>query len=1097
MAKTDTDTPRPPRRKRARRFGIWLLLSVALLAMVFLIAVLSLTERSLLMPDWVTSRIEHRLNKDLAPVGLQLGAVEVEFSRHAPPQVQLQDVTLSDGAGRPLVQVENLETTLSGGDLMQGSVVVRHLALNGAHFQLRRDALGEFDLALGETVTAVEAASLSQALEQVDAALSVPALAAIETVSVEALELTYTDARAGREWHVWDGLLALEQTDETASMQLFFALTGAHGTASEVAINFEKDKNSLTSRMSTNFSDVPAGDIATQSPALAFLSVIDAPISGAVRTGVNADGSLAPLSAALEIGEGALRPVKQASAIRFDQGRAYFSYAPEQDKITLTEVSVRTGALSMQAEGHAYLRDAVDGWPTSLITQLQLRQVEIAPEGVFTEPARFETGAVDMKVALDPFTVTLGQVQLSDPEGASYRASGSVAAQPEGWKVGLDIALDQITEAGLLQMWPTTLVPKTRQWVSDNVNGGEIFDVKAAVRLAPDTAPVADLSYEFRDATVRFMKTMPPVEQGVGYSSISGNAFTMVLDSGFVTAPEGGLVNAAGTVVRVGDIRQRPATGEITLKTDSSVQAMLSLLDLPPLQIMSRAGQPTDLASGRAQVEAKLTLPFIKGTQPDEVDYQVQGFIQDVRSTKLVPNRVLAAQRLELRADKTEVTIAGQATLDGVPVQGMWTQPVGPEKKGQSRVEGTVELSQRAVDAFKIGLPAGSVSGAGVGNMVLELAKGAPAKFTLTSDLNRVGLTLGGLGWSKAQNATGNLAVTGTLGQPAAVDSLEFSAPGLSATGGQVRLRAEGGLDALRFEQVKVGNWLQAPVVLTGQGVGAPPRVALTGGSMDLSKSPFMSGGSGGGGSGSRGPIDVALDRLAVTKGIVLRNVNGVLAPGRALQGTFSALVDGGAPVSVALTPHENGTAIRVQSKNAGAVLRGAGIFEKSNSGEMNLSLVPLAGQQGYTGRMLINSIRVQDAPTLAALLSAVSVVGILEMMDGEGLMFSQVDALFRLTPSGIAVKSGSAVGPSLGISAEGIFDFTRNRLDMQGVVSPIYLFNSVGQIVSKRGEGLFGFNYSIKGDPKSPRVRVNPLSILTPGFFREIFRSDPPELPK
>ena len=65
----------------------------------------------------------------------------------------------------------------------------------------------------------------------------------------------------------------------------------------------------------------------------------------------------------------------------------------------------------------------------------------------------------------------------------------------------------------------------------------------------------------------------------------------------------------------------------------------------------------------------------------------------------------------------------------------------------------------------------------------------------------------------------------------------------------------------------------------------------------------------------------------------------------------------------------------------------------------------------------------------------------------------------------------------------------------MQGVISPVYLLNGIGALFSKRGEGLFGFNYSLRGKASDPDVGVNPLSILTPGIFREIFRQPPPEL--
>lgn len=65
----------------------------------------------------------------------------------------------------------------------------------------------------------------------------------------------------------------------------------------------------------------------------------------------------------------------------------------------------------------------------------------------------------------------------------------------------------------------------------------------------------------------------------------------------------------------------------------------------------------------------------------------------------------------------------------------------------------------------------------------------------------------------------------------------------------------------------------------------------------------------------------------------------------------------------------------------------------------------------------------------------------------------------------------------------------------MQGVISPVYLLNGFGAVLTRRGEGLFGFNYTLRGTADDPQVQVNPLSILTPGMFRELFRAPAPVL--
>ena len=83
-----------------------------------------------------------------------------------------------------------------------------------------------------------------------------------------------------------------------------------------------------------------------------------------------------------------------------------------------------------------------------------------------------------------------------------------------------------------------------------------------------------------------------------------------------------------------------------------------------------------------------------------------------------------------------------------------------------------------------------------------------------------------------------------------------------------------------------------------------------------------------------------------------------------------------------------------------------------------------------------------------------------------------------------------------MGISMDGIYNLSSEQLDMQGVISPIYLLNAIGRPIAKRGEGLFGFNYSLRGSPDNPSVSVNPLSVLTPGFLRDIFRR-PTQVPQ
>ena len=112
-------------------------------------------------------------------------------------------------------------------------------------------------------------------------------------------------------------------------------------------------------------------------------------------------------------------------------------------------------------------------------------------------------------------------------------------------------------------------------------------------------------------------------------------------------------------------------------------------------------------------------------------------------------------------------------------------------------------------------------------------------------------------------------------------------------------------------------------------------------------------------------------------------------------------------------------------------------------------------------------------------------------------MSLDEVDVTFRNTPEQVVIQTATAFGPSVGISVDGYFFKQLRQLDLQGVISPIYALNAVGSLFSGKGQGLIGFNFTIRGETDTPRVVVNPLSALTPSLFREIFRRPAPNLEK
>lgn len=1087
MTEQDQNHTRP-RNDRGRR--IWLALVAAVLGMAAVLGVLGLTGRQLPLPGFLVARIEDRANRAMeGQASVRIGGLVLVVDNNFVPHVALRDVSLYSAKGRPLAVLPEVRARLKGKAALRGRIEAETLSIRGARVALRRLADGSLDLSVGTGGLMPQAAvNPAEVLDRIDAAFAAPALRTIRTISVTGLDLRYDDLRSDQIWRVTDGTLNLAQNERQIGIGIAFRIAEAGLEPARVAVSFLSLKDSPASELYARVTDLNSRDLAAQVPALAWLSALDTRLSGRLRTGVRPDGTLEPLSATLDLGPGALRPSLSARPVGFSAARLDLTYDPALARLDFGEVSVTSPALRVRAGGKAWIKGAEDGIPDGLVGQVRISDLKADPEGLFQDPVSFAQGALDLRLDLHPFRIRIGQFVLVDA-GRRISASGDVAVGEKGWSVGLDVAIDAISSDRLLALWPLAAVPKTRTWLADNVASGELFDVKAALRLAPDREPRLSLGYEYRAAEVRFLRTLPPVKDGAGYATIIDNAYTLVVDRGRITAPRGGDVDVTGSVLKVPDIRIKPAPAEITLHSKSSITGALSLLDEPPFRFLTKANRPVDVAEGRAELISVLGLTLQKKVRPEDVSYDVKGRLLDVRSDRVVPGKALAADTLTIEATRDGMSITGPGTLSGVPFDVTWTQLFGPDHRGKSSVEGTVELSPVSAKAFSIGLPEGMIRGKAVGQLKLAIEAGQRTAFRLTSDLTGLRMALPEIGWLKDAGRAGRLEVEGTLGAPAEVTALRLQGAGLDASG-DVTLRADGGLERARFGKVTVGDWFDGPVDLVGRGKGRTVGIAVRGGRADLTKADF---GKGSGKAG--GPLDVRLDRLQVTRGIALTGFEGHFATGGGLNGGFSGDVNGGAPVQGNVAPKDGRSAFVIKAADAGAAMRSAGVFTRGQGGAMDLFIDPDGDAPGhYRGRVAISNLRVVDAPVLAELLGAISVIGLLEQLNGSGILFGQVRGDFRTVPGAIELRHGSAVGTSLGVSAEGVYRTEAGEVDFQGTISPIYLLNGIGQIVSRVGEGLFGFNYRVTGPTSAMRIAVNPLSILTPGMFREIFRSAPPK---
>lgn len=1104
-----TDDAPPPAWRR-----LWRALAMVAIVVVGLaggLVILGLSGQSLPLPGAATRMIETRANQALdGGARLRIGGGDLVVGPDFLPHVRLEDVVLVSPSKHELAKAASVEAAFDMSSLLDGRLEARHFRADRVRLAIRREVDGSLEFALGLQGFTGGALRPADVIDAIDRAFGLPALRRLEDVSVTDLSVLFDDRRAGQTWSLPGGSLTLTQTDRALKSEARFTLSEPAEVARQVAhdpdagpqpdmtatvsMALQTDKTSSAATGSLTIADMPARDLALALPAVVWLNAVDAPLSGEFTTALDEAGDLLPLTGHLALGQGAIRPNRTIRPVPFDAARLDLSFRPDDQSLTLTDVAVDSPALRARASAKGWLKGAEHGLPTALVGQVQLSDLQLAKGPLFASDMAFGRAMADFKLDLTPFRLTVGQFALLD-QGTRIGGKARIEAGLSGWSIAVDTDAERLDSARLLALWPLPVAPHAREWLAREMSGGTLTDVRAAIRTAPERQPVFEVGFRFENLGLRFLPDMPPVEGGRGFGAISGNAFALTAEGGRLTPPTGGSLDIAGSVLSIRDIFHPPGWLSLDARLAGPIPAGLSLIDRPPLSLMTKAGKPTDLAQGNGTAAFRMTLPMVHRPRADMFDWQVSADLGPLTTTKIVPNRTLSADHLRLEATKRGIRIEGPARIDGVPLAGAWTQSFAPSDQGKSRVEGTVDITPDALQTFHIQLPKGAVAGQGKGAFTLDLTKGQPPAFRLESTLSGLALALPDVGWSKAAGTPGHFAVAGRFTRPIAISELAIDAGGLSGKG-SLTLRDDGGMAEARFAGLRIADWFKGDVTLTGRGKGAPPAIAITAGTLDAPRAPFASGQEMRPSVAAGAPLSVALDRLTLAPGLDLQGFRGTFATGGGLAGDFTGAINGRAALTGRIGRTDAGqTVIRLWSDDAGAALAAAGIYASGRGGRMGLTLSPRGPKGTYDGALAIKDIRVVNAPALAGLLDAISVVGLIQQLQGEGIWFSDVTGRFTLTPGAVEITRGSAVGASLGVSAAGVYRMSDHWLDLQGTISPIYLLNGVGQIFSRQRDGLFGFNYTIQGPKDAPHTRVNPLSILTPGLFRDLFRKAPATL--
>jgi hypothetical protein len=692
--------------------------------------------------------------------------------------------------------------------------------------------------------------------------------------------------------------------------------------------------------------------------------------------------------------------------------------------------------------------------------------------------------------------------------------SGSANATLTGHRVHavFSLRIESLALADLGRYWPEGTGGGSRSWLVQNLTAGRAHDahVEGSMDSPEDfsdpqvTALSGGLAAD--DVTMFWLRPIPPLVHGRARLTILGpDALQVTMDG----AQQDRLMLARGSYIRITKLEERHQFGDIDVRLSGPLRDALAVLNHPRLNLLARSKMDMKDPSGDVDAHLTLHVPLEDRVTMDQIPIAADAVLTGVHLGGVAGGYDLDDARLHLKVDGDGLALAGQGDVAGIATElGLSLDfRAGPPDQVLQHITANgmatpAQLAAAGLPQTAVHLLDGGIAGL---RLAYEARRNDSATLQLDADLGHAGLHTP-LGWSKPAGPPASIGARVLLdhGHVAGLDHLHAEGPNLAITSraqfdaGQPRALL---LDRLDIGQTRAHGRIEFP---------APGRtgysVTLNGSLLDLS---FTLAKPAKGGAPAQpeaedataGPAwsaDLGFDTVQLAKAEALSPF--LLQAASNGQHILHGRLRAGAPGQLAATisPVAAGRHLTIEAADAGLVLQALGVADNLRGGRLHLDGAYDDARAGapLSGTATLTEFNLLAAPAIGRLLQAMTLYGLADVLRGPGLHFSKLVAPFGWQSRVLHLTNARAFSTSLGLTAAGDIDLRRRQADITGTIVPAYFFNQllgdiplIGKVFSpEKGGGVFAARYSVRGPLSDPKVGVNPLSALTPGFLREGF---------
>ena len=690
-------------------------------------------------------------------------------------------------------------------------------------------------------------------------------------------------------------------------------------------------------------------------------------------------------------------------------------------------------------------------------------------------------------------------------------------------KMELTSSIEQMDVNKLSEYWPKFIATPGWEWCYSSLRDGTFHNAKFIFEFGTDPKTgefgFLDLngSGEVKGVSINYLTGMPKITNAVGTAEFTNHNIKITATSG-----ESDGVKLLGGYVDLYDLDKKDNFADISLEMESSVAEALRVIDNDPLNYTSEMGLVPDKLGGTAKTKLGLKFEMKRNLTPAEVNVDVFSEINDFKMDNVIQDKSLTADKLVLKVNNQRLLVEGDAFIDDIPITLEWNEIFAP-KDYRSRYN----IGFRFDDELKkkLGLnisflDAPYITGYADMDATITIVNDNKMDISLLGDLKPMDIDFSFLGFRKPLNEEGKIIANIDIqdNKINKISNLTLENKNMSLIG-DIFLDSNNRVTLINMHningdmtnaQAKIelsyNPKTKAKINISGQSYNLSPLFEKINNKTSNTTSENKKEHSENNDDNLENTIDadiyIAVNNLWTNQDLAVTNFAGraVLVNGigiKEIHAVGNYNTDKTKMLKFDYSPRPNNEFyLEVDSNDAGATMKVLGIYTDMKDGQLKIE-ARRNKDKGLVGHAKIRDFYIQNTPLVAKFLSVASFRGMLDMLTGDGIAFSHLDAPFEYNNKQLMLKKAKAFGNVVGITANGTYDGKFKELDIRGQVAPAYSLNMilgsiplVGGLLAGKDGTVFAADYYISGGIDEASIKINPLSALSPNSLKETISS-------